>query len=282
MRAELTARVATAIGSPITEIRSVGGGDINDAFAVTLGDGRQVFVKTNAAAPPGLFAAEAHGLGWLAGADAIRVPAVLAVGDDHLVLEWLERGPRKKGFDEVLGRGLARLHRTGAPGFGLERDNFIATLAQVNAAAPSWPEFWITRRIAPGVRLAIERRGAPDRWLGAVDRLAARLPTLAPTEAPARLHGDLWHGNVHAAGDEPALIDPAVYGGHREVDLAMLALFGGLSDALIGGYQEVWPLAAGWRERLQLWQLYPLLVHVVLFGGGYAGAVESALERFAG
>jgi fructosamine-3-kinase len=240
-----------------------------------------VFVKSNPAPPPGLFAAEAHGLGWLAEADAIRVPAVIAVGDDHLVLEWLERGPRKKGFDEALGRGLARLHGTGAPRFGLERDNFIATLAQANAATASWAEFWITRRIAPGVRLAVERRGAPDRWLGAVDRLAARLPALAPSEAPARLHGDLWHGNVHAAGDEPALIDPAVYGGHREVDLAMLALFGGLSDALIGGYQEISPLAAGWRERLQLWQLYPLLVHVVLFGGGYAGAVESALDRFA-
>jgi fructosamine-3-kinase len=281
VRADLAARVAATTGSAVAEVRAVGGGDINDAFAARLGDGRQVFVKTNAAPPPGMFAAEAHGLAWLAEADAIRVPSVIAVADDHLVLEWLERSPRKKGFDEALGRGLACLHRVGAPRFGLDRDNFIATLDQENAATGSWPEFWIRRRIEPGVRLAIARRSAPERWLGAVERLAARLPALAPDEAPARLHGDLWHGNVHAAGDEPALIAPAVYGGHREVDLAMLSLFGGLSDGLVGAYQEVWPLAAGWRERLALWQLYPLLVHVVLFGGGYAGAVESAFERFA-
>jgi fructosamine-3-kinase len=212
----------------------------------------------------------------------VRVPAVLAVGDDYLVLEWLERGPRKKGFDETLGRALAHLHRSAPPELGLDRDNFIATLEQSNASADSWPAFWIERRIAPAVHQAIERRGAPTRWRAAVERLSDRLPELAgPAEPPARLHGDLWHGNVHAAGDEPALIDPAAYGGHREVDLAMLALFGGLSDALIGSYQEVWPLAVGWRDRLALWQLYPLLIHVALFGGGYAGAVDSAFERFA-
>ena len=281
MHADLGTRLSDALGAPVIGSRAVGGGDINETFRVELGDGRQVFVKTHRDPPPGMFAAEAHGLAWLGDGDAIRVPRVLASGDDFLALEWLERGPRRRGFDELLGRGLARLHRAGAPRVGLDRDNFIATLPQDNAPTVTWSEFWIARRIDPMVRRAIERRGAPTHWVGAVDRLAARMQAIAgEPEPPARLPGDLWHGNVHAAGDQPALIDPAVYGGHREVDLAMLSLFGGLSDALIGGYQEVWPLTSGWRERLQLWQMYPLLVHVVLFGGGYAGAVEAAFERF--
>jgi len=282
VQADLARRIAAAVGAEVSVFRTVGGGDINDAYSVELADGRRLFVKTNRAAPPGMFAAEAGGLRWLAEARAVRVPEVIAVAEDFLALEWLERGPRRRGFDEALGRGLARLHRASPGGFGLAADNYIATLPQANHPEPDWIAFWMRQRIEPMVRRAIERRDAPARWAAAVARLAARLPDLAgPAEPPARLHGDLWHGNVHAAGDEPALIDPAVYGGHREVDLAMLALFGGLSDALVGGYQEVWPLAPGWRDRLVLWQLYPLLVHVVLFGNGYGGQVERVLERFA-
>jgi fructosamine-3-kinase len=221
-----------------------------------------------------MFAAEADGLAWLAAARALRVPAVLAAGETWLALEWLEPGPRPRGFDEALGRGLAAMHRAGAPSHGHTRDNFIATIPQDNTPTASWPAFWIERRLMPMIERAITERDAPARWRDQVRALAPRVPD----EPPARLHGDLWSGNVHATRGAPALVDPAAYGGHREVDLAMLALFGGLSDAVARAYDEVHPLAAGWRERLTLWQLYPLLVHTVLFGGGYGAQVDAVLR----
>jgi fructosamine-3-kinase len=227
-----------------------------------------------------MFACEARGLAWLAEPGAIRVPGVLGHGERFLVLEWLEPGPRRRDFDEALGRGLAGLHRAGAPGFGLDHDNFIATLPQDNTPAGDWSIFWIERRLRPTAQRAIERGAGARRWLAALDRLAGLMPALAgDLEPPARLHGDLWSGNVHAdVNGHPAVIDPAVYGGHREVDLAMLALFGTVSPRLLAAYQEIWPLSAGWRDRARIWQLYPLLVHTVLFGGGYAGSVQRILD----
>jgi fructosamine-3-kinase len=226
-----------------------------------------------------MFACEARGLAWLDEPGAIRVPRVLGHGERFLALEWLEPAPRARDHDEQLGRGLARLHAAGAPRFGLDHDNFLATLAQDNTPSDDGPAFWIDRRLVPTARLAIERGRAPRRWLDDLERLRAVLPAIAgPAEPPARLHGDLWSGNVHTGPDgAPALIDPAVYGGHREVDLAMLALFGTVSPRTLAAYQEVAPLADGWRDRVPLWQLYPLLCHTVLFGGGYASSFERAL-----
>jgi fructosamine-3-kinase len=275
----VNAEIAAALGAPVASSAPVGGGDINEAAKVTLGDGRVVFVKHHRAPPPGMFACEARGLAWLAEPGAIRVPAVLGHGERWLALEWLEPAPRRRDFDELLGRGLARLHTAQPAGFGLDHDNYLATIAQDNRATDDWPGFWIERRLAPTARLAIERRRAPAAWLGAIERLAAVLPAIAgPAEPPARLHGDLWSGNVHVAADgAPALIDPGCYGGHREVDLAMLALFGTVSSRLLAAYEEVAPLADGWRDRVSLWQLYPLLCHTVLFGGSYASSFERAL-----
>ncbi len=283
MEHALRLAIEAALGAAITATAPVGGGDINEAERVTLGDGRVVFVKHHAQPPPGMFACEARGLAWLAAAGALRTPRVLGHGARFLALEWLEPAAPAHDFDEQLGRGLATLHRAGAPTFGLDHDNFLATLAQDNRAASSWPAFWIERRLRPTARLAVERgRGQPG-WLAQIDRLAAALPAIAgDPEPPARLHGDLWSGNVHVDdGGAPALIDPAIYGGHREVDLAMLALFGAVSPRTRAAYQEIWPLGAGWRERVALWQLYPLLVHAALFGGSYAGSVQRALDAYA-
>lgn len=280
MDAALRAEIEGVLGARLVHAEPVAGGDINQAVRARLADGRVVFVKHHELAPPGMFDGEAHGLGWLAAAGALRVPRVLGHGARWLALEWLEPGQRVADFDARLGRGLAQLHRAGAPGFGLDRANFLATLPQDNRAAADWPTFWLERRLRPTAELAIARGRGPARWRADLDRLAAVLPAIAgPAEPPARLHGDLWTGNVHVddAG-APVLIDPAVYGGHREVDLAMLALFGTVSPRLIGAYDEVWPLADGWRDRVALWQLYPLLVHAVLFGGGYAAQVQRVLD----
>jgi fructosamine-3-kinase len=233
-----------------------------------------------------MFAAEARGLGWLAEAGALRIPRVVVVSRPEdaaqfLVLELLESGRPARDFDERLGQGLAALHRFGAPGFGLDHDNFIGRLPQSNATAATWVEFYRTRRLEAQLRMAVDGGHATDRMRRGFERLFAELPDLVgPAEPPARLHGDLWGGNLLCddAG-APCLIDPAVYGGHREIDLAMMRLFGGFGARVFAAYEEAWPLPDGSAERVALYQLYPLMVHVNLFGGGYVGSVESALSR---
>jgi fructosamine-3-kinase len=274
-----TSELTAVLGARVAAVERVVGGDINDAFQVRLADRRVVFVKTHADPPAGMFAAEAAGLDWLR-VGPLRIPRVLAAGASWLALEWLElAGPLSARSLATLGRGLAMLHQLGAPAFGFPTDNFLATLPQRNAAAPTWPAFYVERRLRPLAELGVLRGRMPD-IRDALDALAAKPDRFGPPEMPARLHGDLWWGNVSACGGEPVLIDPAVYGGHREIDLAMLALFGDLPDALLAAYCEVWPLAEGWRERLPLHQLYPLTAHAVLFGGGYGARVARVLATF--
>lgn len=274
--ATLDASLLAITGARASRVSRVHGGDINAAWHAELADGRTVFVKTNASPPAGMFAAEAHGLRWLAAPGVVRVPEVIGHDEHALVLEWLEPGPQGRDTAAELGRNLAALHRAGAPCFGLDAPSFIATLPQDNTPAETWGELWFERRLRPMVERAIALGRGPARWRTAVDQLAARAVELAPDEPPARLHGDLWSGNVLVSGGAPVLVDPAVYGGPREVDLAMLALFGGLDDRTVAAYDEAYPLEPLWDERVPLWQLYPLLVHVVLFGGSYVTSVERA------
>lgn len=286
MRSALQQAVGRALGAEVTGSRPLGGGDINDAHAVELSDGRRVFVKVNDGAPRTMFPAEARGLDWLREAEALRIPQVLAVssvdGEEppFLVLELLEPGRRVSGFDEELGRGLAALHRHGAPGFGLDHDNFIGSLHQTNTPAEDWPTFYRARRLEPMLRRASDDGLVSRAMREGFDELFGRLESVAgDAEPPARLHGDLWGGNLHVdEGGRPCLIDPAVHGGHREMDLAMMQLFGGFGARVFDAYDEAWPLTAGWRERVPLYQLYPLLVHVNLFGSGYVGSVERSLD----
>lgn len=275
MRAPWEAELAAALGARVVAAEAVSGGDINDAYRARLADGRAVFVKTHADPPPGMFEAEARGLDWLR-EGPLRVPRVLAAGARFLALEWLPLGERGGAFEEELGRGLAALHRLGAPCFGLDRDGYLATLPQPRVELHDGPAFWIEHRVRPLAERARAAGRMPDVSAG-LDALRGRPDRFGPPEPPARLHGDLWWGNVVAAGGAPALVDPAVYGGHREIDLAMLALFGGLPEPLVRAYDEACPLAPGWRERLPLWQLYPLAAHAALFGGGYGAQVARAL-----
>lgn len=279
--APLRERIGAKLGARIRELRGVSGGDINDAWRVALDDGRTVFVKTNAEADPDMFPAEARGLAWLREADALTVPEVIAVDAEYLVLEYLEPGRPPGDFDERLGRGLAALHRAGPGTFGLDHDNFIGRLPQHNTPRDDWPTFYRECRLEPQLRMAADRGRGDARLRRDFERLFARLrELLGPPEPPARLHGDLWGGNLHRdAGGRPVLVDPAVYGGHREVDLAMMQLFGGFSPRCVAAYAQAWPLAPGHEERVPLYQLYPLLVHVNLFGGGYLASVERILRR---
>ncbi len=282
----LAATLTAALGSPVAGARPLSGGDINDAYEVTLGDGRTLFVKANATAPGDMFIAEARGLAWLGEAKALRVPAVVAASGANdvtpfLALEMIKQARRAPNFDERLGRGLAALHRHGAGAFGLDHDNYIGRLPQANRFAVAWPEFYRVRRLGPQLKRAVDGGLASVRMRRGFERLFATLDELCgPAEPPSRLHGDLWGGNL--IGDEhgePVLIDPAVYGGHREIDLAMMRLFGGFGARVFAAYEEAWPLAHGHGERVPLYQLYPLMVHVNLFGGGYVGSVESALAK---
>lgn len=277
------AELAAVVGARVVAAEPVAGGDINDAYRARLDDGRDVFVKTHASAPPELFAAEARGLDWLrAAGSSLRVPRVLAAGARFLALEWLEVGSRGAGFDEALGRGLAELHAPSreVPRFGHAGASYLATLPQDNTLADDGPTFWIEQRVRPLCRQARAKGAMPD-VERALDALLARRERFGPAEPPARLHGDLWWGNVIAVGGAPVILDPAVYAGHREVDLAMLALFGSVSARLVAAYEEARPLAEGWRERVALWQLYPLAAHAVLFGGGYGAQVVATLARLA-
>lgn len=284
MTTPLARAVAATLDATVEDATPVEGGCISDAERITLSGGSVVFAKSGANLPDDLLAVEAEGLAWLREAQAVRVPAVIALDDELLVLEWIEPGPRTAATDMTLGRDLATLHRTGAGAFGWHRDGFIGSLPQRNTppVEGNWPHFWVNRRIQPLTRQARQRGTVDDHVPALVDRLEHRIDHLAgPAEPPARVHGDLWWGNVHVDRQgEPWLIDPAAYGGHREVDLAMLHLFGTPSPGLIDAYHEVFPLAEGWRERLRLWQLEPLLVHAVLFGGSYGDSVRAVLDHF--
>jgi fructosamine-3-kinase len=276
---------------PVRGASPVAGGCINHGMRVVTADG-PVFVKYNAEAPPGLFAAEARGLDALrAAADGLIVPRVLTFGEAGdgvpawLALEWLEPSARAPDFAERLGRGLAALHGAGgAGGWGWMEDNFIGPLPQRNAPTGSWAEFWRTRRLEPQLDLARRAGRMPGKgadW----ERLLDRLPdVLAPAQAdgPSLLHGDLWGGNVLAAPSGPAIIDPAVYRGHREADLAMTELFDGFGDGFHAAYREAWPLQPGYPVRRAVYQLWYLLIHVNLFGGGYGAQTAAVLREALG
>ncbi len=266
-------------------VRSVGGGCINDAQRVHTDSG-VFFVKSNSAGRhPGMFDAEARGLTLLRSAGALAVPAVIGTGETEdtawIVLEWIETGRRAKDFFMAFGSGLAALHAHTQPRFGLDHDNYIGSLPQPNRQDDDGVAFFIDRRLAPQLDTALHAGRIDTRAGSLFEKLFARLPDLLPRESPALLHGDLWSGNFMTGPDGRAvLIDPAVYYGLREADLAMTLLFGGFDAAFYAAYHAVHPLAPGWRDRMDAYNLYPLLVHVNLFGGGYAGQVMQILRRY--
>jgi fructosamine-3-kinase len=289
------AAVERSLGTRVEGARRIAGGDINEAWQLLLAGGTKAFLKSRPDARPGEYELEAAGLAWLGEpAGGLPVPEVLAVVDEDgargLALGWVEEGRLDGEGEELLGSGLARIHVAGAPGFG--------------ALPPTAPE--VPLRFG-GVELAGGSVPADATWadhygaridalraeaarLGRIDERAAALVAavverigglVGREEPPARVHGDLWSGNVLAAADgRPWLIDPAAHGAHREIDLAMLRLFGSVSSRTMAAYEDVWPLATGHEERVALWQIQPLLVHAILFGGGYGSAAGRAAALY--
>ncbi|MFT3884387.1 MAG: fructosamine kinase family protein [Flavobacteriales bacterium] len=280
-------RLSERLGHPVDVEQAVpiGGGSINDAYRLETSSGR-FFVKTNSADRfPSLFEAEADGMERLRATHTVRVPEVLAFGEDQdttfLLLPFLQAAPRAPNYFGDLGRALARLHACTAERFGLERDNYIGPLPQINTWHATWVDFFLHCRLEPLVKQARDRQRLEAGDALRFERLFGKLDRLFPAERPALLHGDLWKGNAITGPDGAAwLVDPAVYYGHREMDLAMTRLFGGFDGTFHAAYNEAAPLEHGWEERVDLCNLYPLLVHVLLFGGGYLTQMRTVLGRF--
>ena len=278
--ADVAGRLELLTGAAVRELRAAGSQFRWSYYRAVLADGRAVFAKVAAAGLGGVFDAEARSLRWLGEAGAVGVPGVLGWDDATLVVSVVPTGRADAAAAERFGRELARLHGAGAPRFGAPWPGFIASLSLPNdqpapasaAAGPgTWPDWYRACRVLPYLRLAVDAGALTRADASVIESAAARAADVAgPGEPPSRIHGDLWTGNVLWSGGSGWLIDPAAHGGHRETDLAMLALFGApYLDRILGAYAGQAPLAPGWRQRVPLHQLHPLLVHVVLFGAAY-------------
>ncbi|WP_091532098.1 fructosamine kinase family protein [Microlunatus soli] len=272
----LADRVAELTGTPLASIRPLGGAGFGRAYRATADDGSELFVKATEPLP-GAFDHEAYGLRRLgAVAGGARTAAVVAADDGLLILEWVDQAPAGHAAAADFGRRLAVTHAAAATGFGRDTDSVIASEPlPAGNGYDNWPDFYAAARLTPFLERAVARGRLDDRDRRSLQQVIDKLPSLAgAAEPPALLHGDLWSGNVLWTTDEAVLIDPACYGGHRETDLAMLPLFGlPQLDVVLASYQQQAPLADGWQQRIAVHQLFPLLVHAVIFGGSYGAAV---------
>jgi len=271
---------------PVTGYHPVQGGDINQCYCIISGSTRY-FLKINRYQPfPRLFEYEANGLKALATVRELKVPVPLEYGvagaDQYLMLEWLDTAAPRRHSAELLGRGLAALHRKTQSRFGFFENNYLARWPQDNTPVASWPEFYSNRRVLPLTRALFDQGILNKKDIVAAENCCRQLPDLFPEEPPALLHGDLWGGNVGFLTDgTPAIFDPAVYYGHREMDIGMTLLFGGFDTRFYHAYQQTTPLQPGWQQRVPYTQLYPLLLHAWLFGGHYTGDAKRILASFA-
>jgi protein-ribulosamine 3-kinase len=282
IRSELIKSLKTEI--TISHLKSIAGGCINHCFEFVAGN-KKFFLKINSRKKfPGMFSAEKKGLELLSASSSLVVPLPVLCGknEDHqyLLLTHLQKSLSNEEFFIKLGKGLAGLHKNSSGFFGLDHDNYIGSLQQINSPQNSFTEFFIQRRLDPQLKIAIHANKLQKKWMRNAEALFSELPSIIPNEKPALLHGDLWSGNVINSINGPAIFDPAVYYGHREADIAMTLLFGGFPGSFYEAYENEFALEKNWRARVELFNLYPLLVHVNLFGGSYIAEVENILRRF--
>jgi len=267
--------------------KPLGGGSISEVYQLMTSKGVLVVKVSNRAEAKRMFKYEERGLSLLKDHTQMRIPQVKGraeVGGAFMIfMEYIQQSARRADYWQCLGHGLAGLHCNSHSHFGLDYDNFIGSLPQSNHPSVSWVEFFIQERLEPMIRRATSSHLLSPEDVKHFDKLFARLKEWFPDEPPALIHGDLWSGNL-IADDEggPCLIDPAVYYGHREMEIAFTRLFGGFDSAFYKSYQEVFPLEPGFDRRMDLYNLYPLLVHLNLFGLGYKGSVMSILQKFTG
>jgi len=264
-----------------TKFSRLTGGDINDVFLITSQDKKQVVKINNAEKFPGMFAAEKASLEALQKPKVIDVPNVLGMGEientSYLLLEYKESAAKSSTFWVDFGKQMAALHKTTSEEFGFQLDNYIGSLPQQNNASTSAADFYISERLDPQLKIAKDK----GYDLGVTKSFFSNISAIIPDEKPALIHGDLWGGNYLVNGNGyPCLIDPATAFAPREMDLSMMQLFGGFDEELFKTYEEEFPLEPGFEERIPLWQLYYLLVHLNLFGAGYKAQVTSIIKQF--
>ena len=280
----LTTLLESRLNQQIRNISTMHGGDINQVYLIETPENSYVLKRNSKERFPGMFVKEAMGLNILAGS-GLRTPKVSDVfedaSDQYLLLERIHEESAGSYMWKRFGKQLALTHRETAAQFGLDHDNYIGSLVQKNEQLDTWAEFFAEKRILPLARAAREKGLLDKQLLSELEKLLGKWPELIPVEPPALLHGDLWSGNLLSGrGQEPVLIDPAVYYGHREMDLAMTAMFGGFDPLYLESYHESFPLETGWESRIALHNLYPNLVHLLLFGRAYLGNIASVLRRY--
>ncbi len=261
------------------------GGSINESFKLETSAGYFFLKRNDREKFPAMFEKEASGLRLIAQTEKIKVPELIAEGFfenyQFIILRFIEKGISSKTFWEDFGHSMAHLHQTTQNEFGLNEDNYIGSLHQTNKKTTDWTEFFIHARLQPLVSLALTNKKLNHAHYDQFQKLYERLQNIFPLEKPALLHGDFWNGNFMPDSDgHPVVFDPAVYFGHREMDIAMSKMFGGFQEKFYHAYQEVYPLEEGWKNRISLANLYPLLVHVNLFGGSYIGEMEQILKSY--
>jgi fructosamine-3-kinase len=271
----------TELDTDIARTEPLSGGDICDTVRITTTDGRDLCIKQQATAPADFFLAEAAGLEALRATGTLRVPEVITAQPTFIALEYIAPGRPGPNYWRDLGEGLAALHRQPAPHFGFTMDNYCGRTPQPNPATTDGHAFFAEQRLMYQGRLAEAAELLSSRELHKLETLCRKLPELIPEQAPALIHGDLWGGNIHC--DEtgnPVLIDPATHWGWPEAELAMTRLFGGFSTGFYEHYTQVNTLDSGWQERVPLYNLYHLLNHLNLFGGGYHAQVNQIVSRY--
>ena len=276
---------ATGAAPASLRFTPVGGGSINETYRITAGE-RSFFCKINSKAKfPSLFECEQQGLELLAQQGIIRVPQVVACGhagsEQILILEWIEQGLKTPAFWKSFGEQLAALHHVQGELFGLHTNNYMGALPQYNNRANRWTDFFIHQRLLPQIQLALENKLLEPVHATQFEHLFKRVPDIFPDEPAALLHGDLWSGNFLSDDHEkPVLIDPAVYYGHRSIDLGMTTLFGGFDALFYESYHYHYPLPTNYREQWDVCNVYPLLIHVNLFGKSYLPDVLNTIRRY--